>query len=131
MTDRLVLDAGALIALEQNDRRMWARLDAAADASLDVVVPAGALAQVWRGTPNQARLSQALKKTRRGEFDDIARTAGELCHAARTEDPIEAAVVLNARGTTSVIATSDPKDIRQLVRALPKEIGSSITILAA
>jgi monomeric isocitrate dehydrogenase len=128
VTDRLVLDAGALIALERNDRRMWARLEAAADASLEVVVPPGALAQVWRGTANQARLNQALKKTRLGEFDDVARAAGELCHAARTADPIDADVVLNATGTTSVIVTSDPNDIRRLVRALPKELGSAITI---
>jgi len=131
VTDRLVLDAGALIALERNDRRMWARLDAAADASLEVVVPSGALAQVWRGTPNQARLSQALKKTRLGEFDAIARAAGELCHAARTSDPIDAAVVLNAMGTTSVIITSDGKDIRKLVRTLPQELAATITILPA
>lgn len=131
MTDRLVLDAGALIALERNDRRMWARLDAAADASLEVVVPSGALAQVWRGTPNQARLSQALKQTRLGEFDTIARAAGELCHAASTSDPIDAAVVLNAMGTTSVIVTSDPKDIRKLVRTLPEELGATISILPA
>ncbi len=108
---------------------MWARLDAAADASLEVVVPSGALAQVWRGTPNQARLSQALKKTRRGAFDNIARASGELCQATRTSDPIDAAVVLNASGTTSVIITSDPKDMRRLVRALPTDIGSNITIL--
>lgn len=131
MIDRLVLDAGALIALERNDRRMWARLDAAADASLDVVVPAGALAQVWRGTANQARLGQALKKTRVGEFDGIARTAGELCQVAHTSDPIDAAVVLNATGTTSVIITSDLKDIRRLVRALPGDLGSTITTLRA
>ena len=131
MTDRLVLNAGALIALERNDRRMWARLDVAAEASIEVVVPSGALAQVWRGTANQARLSQALKKARVGEFDTLARAAGELCYAARSSDPIEAAVVLNAMGTTSVIVTSDPTDIRQLVRALPTEVGSTITILRA
>lgn len=129
MSDRLVLDAGALIALERNDRRMWARLDAAADASLDVVVPAGALAQVWRGTANQARLGQALKKARVGQFDAIARRAGELCHSAHSADPIDAAVVLNATGTTSVIATSDPKDMRRLIRSLPTELGAAITVL--
>lgn len=129
MSDRLVLDAGALIALERNDRRMWARLDAAADAGLDVVVPAGALAQVWRGTANQARLGQALKTTRVGKFDAIARPAGELCQSARSADPIDAAVVLNATGTTSVIATSDPKDMRRLIRALPGQMNSAITVL--
>ena len=131
MTDRLVLDAGALIALERNDRRMWARLQAAAEASLEVVVPSGALAQVWRGTANQARLSQALNKTRLGEFDAVARAAGELCHATRSSDPIDAAVVLNAAGTISVIVTSDPNDLRRLVRSLPRELGSTITILRA
>lgn len=131
MTDRLVLDAGALIALERNDRRMWARLDAAAKATLDVVVPVGALAEVWRGTPNQARLSQALNKTRAGEFDAIARASGELCHAARSSDPIDAAVVLNAASVTSVIVTSDPTDIRQLIGALPGDLGSTISIVRA
>ena len=131
MTDRLVLDAGALIALEKNNRRMWARLEAAAEASMEVVVPSGALAQVWRGTTNQARLSQAFKTTRFGEFDAVSRAAGELCHAARTSDPIDAAVVINATGTTSVIVTSDPNDIRRLVRALPRELRSTVTILQA
>jgi hypothetical protein len=129
VTDRLVLDAGALIALERNDRPMWARLEAASDAALDVVVPVGALAQVWRGTPRQARLSQALAKTRAGEFDAIARAAGELCRAARSSDPIDASVVLNAAGASSVILTSDPTDIRRLIRALPREVASKISIV--
>lgn len=129
MTDRLVLDAGALIALERNDRAMWARLEAASEATLDVVVPVGALAQVWRGTPRQARLSQALAKTRPGVFDAIARAAGELCRAARTSDPIDASVVLNATGASSAIVTGDPKDIRRLVRALPDDVASKLTVV--
>jgi hypothetical protein len=131
VTDRLVLDAGALIALERNDRPMWARLEAAAQAALDVVVPAGALAQVWRGTPRQARLSQAIAKTRTGEFDAIACACGELCHRAGTADPIDAAVVLNAAGASSVIVTSDPTDIRRLIRAIPQNEGSAVTIRRA
>jgi hypothetical protein len=129
VTDRLVLDAGALIALERNDRKMWARLEAAAEANLDVVVPAGALAQVWRGTANQARLSQALHTMRLGPFDAVARSAGELCRAAGSSDPIDAAVVLNATGTTAAIVTSDVTDIRRLVRSLPGETRSSIAII--
>jgi hypothetical protein len=93
------------------------------------VVPAGALAQVWRGTANQARLGQALEKARVGPFDVVARQAGELCQSAHRDDPIDAAVVLNATGTTSVIATSDPKDMRQLVRSLPSGLGAAITVL--
>jgi hypothetical protein len=131
VTDRLVLDAGALIALERDDRAMWLRLDAAADLSLDVVAPAGAVAQVWRGTPKQARLARALKHMRLGEFERNARQAGELCRDARTSDPIDAAVVLNAAGAASVIVTSDLPDIRRLVRALPEADSSRISVVRA
>lgn len=131
MIDRLVLDAGALIALERNDRTMWARLAEAVDASLDVVVPLGALAQVWRGTPNQARLAQALRHVRSGGFDALARHAGELCHAAGTSDPIDASVVLAASGTRTAIVTSDPTDIRRLVRALPPDLAGSVSVVRA
>ncbi len=129
MTERLVLDTGALIALERNDRQMWARLAAAADATLDVVVPAGALAQAWRGTPRQARLGQALGATRTGPFDSIARACGELCRTAQTADPIDAGVVLNATGAVSVIVTSDEGDIGRLIDALGSDVGTGISIL--
>ena len=50
----VVLDAGALIALERNDRAIWAALKLVAQGS-DVIVPSTALAQVWRGTGAQGR----------------------------------------------------------------------------
>jgi len=56
----LILDSGALVALERNERSMWVRLKA---AQLERDLPlthAGVLGQVWRGGPRQARLSQAL-----------------------------------------------------------------------
>ena len=60
----LVLDAGALIALERSERAMWALVEAAYDAGDRAQVPACALAQVWNGDPTQARLNQALKLCR-------------------------------------------------------------------
>ena len=59
-----MLDAGALIALERDSRRVWALVEAAFDAGDRVQVPACALAQVWTGAPTQARLNQALKRCR-------------------------------------------------------------------
>lgn len=70
-----------------------------------------------------------VEQPRVGPFGAIARRSGELYHSAHSADPIDAAVVLNATGTTSVIATSDPKDMRQLIRALPSQEGSAITVL--
>lgn len=58
---RIVLDSGALIALERNDRSVWATLKLAALNSNDVLVPSTALAQVWRGARTQAALSRALQ----------------------------------------------------------------------
>src|SRR5436309_3373233 len=58
------LDTGALIAIERGSRRMQALLDEAAAAGAELAVPAGALAQAWRGTPRQARLSRFLRLPR-------------------------------------------------------------------
>ncbi len=56
----LVLDAGALIALERGDRQVRA-LVKVGDAAGKVIVPASALAQVWRGGPRSARLALMIK----------------------------------------------------------------------
>ena len=53
-------DSGALIAAEQDDDRMWALNETAPTRAMRVTVPAGVLAQAWRGGP-QARLSQLLE----------------------------------------------------------------------
>ncbi len=60
-----VLDAGELIGLENNSRAAWARLRAARRGSDQLIVPTGVIGQVWRGTPQQARLNQALKASRK------------------------------------------------------------------
>jgi hypothetical protein len=45
----LVLDSGAFIALERNDRVMWRRLKAALLAGSVPVSHGGVVGQVWRG----------------------------------------------------------------------------------
>ena len=72
----IVLDTGALVALERNDRALWARLKVAAVDNIPVVVPRAALAQAWRGGPRQARLAQALRYVNLASFDALAREAG-------------------------------------------------------
>jgi len=44
-------DSGALIAAEQDDDRMWALNETAPTRAMRVTVPAGVLAQAWRGGP--------------------------------------------------------------------------------
>jgi hypothetical protein len=115
---RVVLDAGALIALEQNDRRLWAVLKLAALSSQDVFVPSAALAQVWRGTATQARLAAALGHCVIASFDTVARRIGELCGMTRTKDVCDAQVAIVAATMGDVLYTSDVGDMRRLLAAL-------------
>ena len=45
----LVLDAGALLALEKNDKEMWRRWKSARLAGFPPVTHGGIVGQVWRG----------------------------------------------------------------------------------
>lgn len=118
----LVLDAGALIALERNNRNLWALVDAAYGAGERAQVPACALAEVWSGEPTQARLNQALKLCRTIPLDEkLARITGRLRMDSGMDDVTDASVAAAAAMATSfsnvVIATSDEDDISLLVNA--------------
>jgi predicted nucleic acid-binding protein len=115
----IVLDTGALIALERNDRVMWAVLKVAALKGQDVIVPSTALAQVWRGTRTQAQLSRALLHSLIASFDAVARQVGELCGKTNTRDICDAQVAIIAARMGEVLYTSDPADMRRLTAALP------------
>jgi hypothetical protein len=56
----IVLDAGAMIALERDDRTLWAVLKTSALAGDDVLVPSTVLAQVWRNRMTQSNVARAL-----------------------------------------------------------------------
>jgi hypothetical protein len=113
----VVLDSGALIALERNDKRMWTALKLAALGNVDVLVPSAALAQVWRATPRQARLSSALEFCVLASFDAVARAVGELCGRTRTKDIVDAQVAIVAATRGDVLYTSDPTDMKRLLVA--------------
>ncbi len=113
----IVLDAGALIALERNDRKLWAALKDAALSSTDVLVPSTVLAQVWRGTATQSRLSQALAHCVIVSFDAVARAVGELCGRAKTNDICDAHVAVVTVTLGETLYTSDPRDLRELIAA--------------
>ena len=120
----IVYDAGALVAGERNVRQMWALHDAALRRGITPIVPAGVLAQAWRGGP-QARLSQLLRGCVSAPLDEqLARDVGSLCATANTSDVVDASVVLVARSRQAAIVTSDEPDIRRLVSSA----GASLAI---
>ena len=112
---KLVLDSGALIALERNDRAMWRRLKAALLDERIPVTHGGVLGQAWRGRgPRKALLSLALKGVEVAALDeDLRKLAGELLGRAKKADVIDAALVLIASDGDSIV-TSDPADLRHL-----------------
>lgn len=119
----LVLDSGALIALERNDRAMWRRLKAAQLAGQIPVCHGGVVGQAWRGRgPRQTLLVKALAAIETRPLDEtLGRAAGELLAAARRRDVIDAALVLLARDGDHIV-TSDPNDIEPLARASGRHV---------
>ena len=113
----IVLDTGALIALERGDKRMIALLRRALAQGRAFRVPAGVVGQVWRNSRVQVTLARFLRSEEVEIVpldDQLARACGELCGAASSSDVIDASVVILARERQDLIVTSDPGDIRRL-----------------
>jgi predicted nucleic acid-binding protein len=113
----LVLDAGALVALERGNRDVHNAILDALRIGNPVRTNANVIAQVWRNGARQARLAKAL---RRVTIEPITREdgyrAGELMGATRTKDVVDATVALQARSGDRVY-TSDPGDLEKLCEA--------------
>ena len=118
----LVLDAGALIAVERGDRATAAVIEVARQQQRRVIVPAGVVGQVWRGSARQARLSRLLnaRDVVVEPLTDIgARAAGVLCGSEGGADVIDASVVLTARRYQATVISSDRADLRVLDPTVP------------
>ncbi|MFN0247501.1 MAG: hypothetical protein ACKV2T_11495 [Kofleriaceae bacterium] len=116
ISKRVVLDAGALIAVERNNRSVVGRITATIlDGGL-VIVPSSVIAQVWRRHPSQARLAQLLPDLEIAPFDPFVRRIGELCDKAKTSDICDAQVALATLFyDAEIVYTSDPDDIAHLL----------------
>lgn len=115
---RLLLDAGAFIALERNDRWMWVRFLDARTEGTKLVTHAGILGQVWRKPERQAVLARALPSIDvQSLTPELGRRAGELLAASGTADVLDGALALLCR-PGDVVLTSDPEDLSLLVTAL-------------
>lgn len=119
----LLLDTGALIALERNDRAMWRRLKTASLRNDVPVSHGGVIGQAWRGRgPRQALLVKALASLDVRALDErLGRAAGELLGIAKRRDVIDAALVLLAHDGDHIV-TSDPDDIEPLARASGRHV---------
>jgi len=119
----LLLDSGALIALERNDRLMWRRLKAALQREEIPITHGGVVGQAWRGLgPRSALLSKALDGLDvRPLGEALGRRAGELLARSKRSDVIDAALVLLASDGDTIL-TSDPQDLHALARSADRLI---------
>jgi hypothetical protein len=120
---RLVLDNGALIALERNDRAMWRRLKLALIAEQVPLSHGGVVGQAWRGRGSrQALLARTLEAIEIRPLDRaLGRAAGELLARASRSDVVDAALVLLASDGDQIV-TSDPRDIESLALAARRHV---------
>jgi hypothetical protein len=116
-------DAGALIAAERNDRRMWALHRRALERHEVPTVPAGVLGQAWTGGP-QPQMSRLLAGCRIESLNELrARSAGAACGQAGTSDVVDASVVVGAAARGDLVVTGDEGDLERLREALRVAVG--------
>ena len=113
----VTLDAGALIALDRDDRRVVVLLARAAQRGARVTVPATVLAQAVRQPSRQARLSRLVRQptTDVVALDRLdAVEVGRVLAASSSSDIADAHVVVCARRAGQAVVTSDAPDLRRL-----------------
>lgn len=117
----LVLDTGALIALERRDVRLVALARRVAVGQVAAYVPSGVVAQCWRGSARQQPIARLLR-SRAVSVDplteDLAFRLGVLLARTRSTDVVDAHVALLARRLQATVVTSDPGDITALDASL-------------
>jgi predicted nucleic acid-binding protein len=113
----ITFDAGGLIAIERNHRRVLSILATALEDGARIVVPATALAQVIRNPAKQVRLWRMIQhdETEVVPLDGShAQAVGSLLAQTGTSDITDAHVVICAQRSGLAVITSDPLDLRRL-----------------
>lgn len=120
--DGLTYDTGALIAAERDNRLLWSLHRAALDRGLAPTVPAGVLAEAWRGGP-QHRLSRLLKGCKVEEFSERqARVVGALIAECGLNDIVDVAVAEGALSRNDAVVSSNRAHIAHVANAVSRTI---------
>lgn len=117
----ITFDAGGLIALDRNDRRVLTLIARATRRGMRITIPATALAQAIRNPARQARLSRLI---RQAGTDLIplngpdATAVGLLLARTGTADIVDAHVAICAQRAGQAVVTSDADDLRRIAPEL-------------
>jgi hypothetical protein len=121
----IILDTGALVALDRGDRRIAVLIDEASKRDVSILTSAACVAQAWRGSgTRQARLAISLRGIEeRGIDASISKALGQLSARSGIDDIVDVHVASLVR-QGDVLATSDGGDLSTLLRAL--HVGATI-----
>ena len=117
----ITFDAGGLIALNRNDRRVLTLIARATQRGMRITIPATALAQAIRNPARQTRLSRLI---RQAGTDLIplngpdATAVGLLLARTGTADIVDAHVAICAQRAGQAVVTSDADDLRRIAPEL-------------
>lgn len=111
----VVLDAGALIAVDRRIQRVQALLLVAQRQGVPVRTSSAVVGQVWRDGARQANLARVLAGVEMAALDPPAgRRIGELLAGAETADVVDGHVALLAE-SGDIVLTSDATDLARLL----------------
>ena len=116
----VVLDAGALIALDRRNATMLDLLRAALGGAAEITIPRTVIAQVWRGN-KQANIARLLKAAHAREavvIDELtaerAKQIGVAIGRCSHPDIVDVHVALVAAERDHAVLTSDDGDITKI-----------------
>ncbi len=114
----LVLDTGALVAVDRGDRLLAASLRVAERHGWELRSTGAVIAEAWRDAGGrQARLARLLKAVDVRAVDRrLGQEAGVLLGRCDVSDAVDATVVAVAASGDRIL-TSDPTDVGALVSA--------------
>jgi hypothetical protein len=117
----ITFDAGGLIALDRNDRRVIALVVRTTESGMRITIPATALAQAVRNPARQARLARLSRQpgTDLVPLDGPDATAvGLLLARTATADIVDAHVAICAQRAGQAVVTSNAADLHRIAPGL-------------
>jgi predicted nucleic acid-binding protein len=111
---QVVLDAGALIALDRGSATIRRYVLLADRAEVSLSTSSAVVAQVWRGGGRQGRLARFLASDLVTELPldrDAGRRIGVLAAAVGSKDVVDGHVAVIALDRDAVVLTGDPEGI--------------------
>jgi predicted nucleic acid-binding protein len=110
----VTFDTGVLIALERRHAGALALLRACRISRARITIPAGVVAEWWRGTHRALMECGSLEPL----SPELAQRAGELLAQTKGSNAIDATVVASAAQRGDLIVTGDADDLRLLAASM-------------